>query len=314
MRPGQPSNGIVKSRVKDEFPSGRDLLLPEADGHRAPRCASRSADRGLPTALSVDGEVREGFRLTRGAASSGQRAWSKRSLRWAGLVAAVLLLVGVATALWPARTRVVVFGDSHVTGRQSKPPGPNFVEVLREELGPRYEVVAAGCSGSTANDWIHDGPPLGCSIQNAYPDVGRPHLPAEIVVILLGTNDAVGFLEEKPLSPAVYTQAMEKLVARARRDGAQRILLLGPPPNPLARGLGARRLARYSKALAALAEQEPNVHMGPDLQEFIDLEEHFGGRRVHMNAVGHRLIGERLALAVRALRDSGGQSAAAKDP
>ena len=54
--------------------------------------------------------------------------------------------------------------------------------------------------------------------------------------------------------------------------------------------------------------------MGPDLQQFIDLEQHFDGRRVHMNAAGHRLVGERLALAVRALRDSGGESAAAEAP
>jgi lysophospholipase L1-like esterase len=227
-------------------------------------------------------------------------------------VAAVLLLIGAATALWTTRTKVVVLGDSHVTGGQSKPHGPSLVEVLREELGPRYEVVAAGCPGSSAHDWTQDGPSLACSLRNAYPEVGRPHLPAEIVVILLGSNDAVGFSEERPLTPQVYAQAMQKLVRRVQRDGGQRLLLLGPPPNPLARGRGAQRLRDYPKALAALAEQEPNVYMGPNLQEFIDLEEHFGGRRVHMNAVGHRLIGERLALAVRALQDSDGQSAAAK--
>jgi lysophospholipase L1-like esterase len=70
----------------------------------------------------------------------------------------------------------------------------------------------------------------------------------------------------------------------------------------VANKLIAQRLLRYSEALTELAEQEPNVYMGPNLQELIDLKEHFGGRKVHMNAVGHRLIGERLALAVRALR------------
>lgn len=225
-----------------------------------------------------------------------------------------MLLVGAAAALWLTRTKVVVFGDSHVAGGQSKPHGPTLVEVLREELGLRYEVVAAGCPGSTTLDWTHDGPSLACSLRNAYPELGRQHLPAEIVVILLGSNDALGFNEDRPLSPQVYARAMQELVRRVQRDGGQRILLLGPPPNPLARGRGARRLREYSKALAALAEQEPGVYMGPDLQEFIDLEEHFGGRRVHMNAVGHRLIGERVARAVRALRDSGGRNAAAKAP
>jgi lysophospholipase L1-like esterase len=226
----------------------------------------------------------------------------------------VLLGVGAATALWLTRTKVVVFGDSHVKGQQSKPRGPSFVEVLREELGPRYEVVAAGCPGSSAHDWTRDGPSLYCSMLNAYPEVGRPHLPAEIVVILLGTNDAVGFSEERPLTPKVYAEAMRKLAGRTQGDGGQRILLLGPPPNPLVGKRGARRLRQYSKALAALAEEEPNVYMGPDLQEFIDSEEHFGGRTAHMNAVGHRLIGERLARAVRALRDSGGRSATTSAP
>jgi lysophospholipase L1-like esterase len=252
--------------------------------------------------------------VNRGAASSGHPAWSKRSLRWAGLAAAVLLLLGAATALWATRTKLVVLGDSHITGAQSEPRGPTFVEVLREELGPSYEVVAAGCPGSSANDWTHDGPSLACSLRNAYLELGRPHLPAEIVVILLGSNDAVGFAEERPLTPQVYAQAIQELVRRVQRDGGQRILLLGPPPNPLARRRSAQRLRDYSKSLAALAEQEPDVYMGPNLQEFIDLKEHFGGRKVHMNAVGHRLIGERLALAVRALGDSSGQSAAAKAP
>jgi len=252
--------------------------------------------------------------MKRGAAPSGGPAWSKRSLRWAGLVAAVLLLVGVAPALWATRTRLVVLGDSHVEGLQSSPQGSSFVEVLREELGWSYEVVAAGCPGSTTHDWTHDGPSLGCSLRNAYPELGRPHLPAEIVVILLGTNDAVGYGEERPFTPQVYAQTMQELVRRVRRDGGRRILLLGPPPNPRAWRRGAQRLQQYPKALAALAEQEPNVYMGPDLQEFINFEEHFEGRRVHMNAAGHRLIGERLALAVRALRDSDARGAAAKAP
>jgi lysophospholipase L1-like esterase len=229
-------------------------------------------------------------------------------------VAAVLLLVGVATALWPTPTRLVVLGDSHVEGPRSKPRGSSFVEVLREELGWSYEVVAAGCPGSTTHDWTKDGPSLGCSVRNAYPELGRPLLPAEIVVILLGTNDAVGYLEEQPFTPEVYAQTMQELVRRVRRDGGQRVLLLGPPPNPRAWKRAAHRLQEYPKALAALAEQEPNVYMGPDLQEFINFEEHFEGRRVHMNGVGHRLVGERLALAVRALRDSGVPSAAAKAP
>jgi lysophospholipase L1-like esterase len=252
--------------------------------------------------------------VKRGAASSGRPAWSRRSLRRAGLVAAVLLLVGVATALWPTPTRLVVLGDSHVQGPRSKPRGSSFVEVLREELGWSYEVVAAGCPGSTTHDWTKDGPSLGCSVRNAYPELGRPHLPAEIVVILLGTNDAVGYLEEQPFTPEVYAQTMQELVRRVQRDGGQRVLLLGPPPNPRAWKRAARRLQEYPKALAALAEQEPNVYMGPDLQEFINFEEHFGGRKVHMNGVGHRLVGERLALAVRALPDSDVPSAAAKAP
>ena len=252
--------------------------------------------------------------MKRGAAPSGRPAWSRRSLRRAGLVAAVLLLVGVAAALWPTPTRLVVLGDSHVEGARSGPNGPSFVEVLRAELGPRYEVVAAGCRGSSSHDWTHDGPSLGCSIRNAYPKMGQLHLPAEIVVILLGTNDALGYGEQSPITPRVYAQAMQELVRRVQRDGGQRILLLGPPPNPLAGRPAQRRLRKYSKALVSLAEQEPNVYMGPDLQEFINLEEHFGGRRVHMNGVGHRLVGERLALAVRALRDSGVPSAAAKAP
>jgi lysophospholipase L1-like esterase len=221
----------------------------------------------------------------------------------------VLLLVGAAAVLRATRTRVVVLGDSHVTGHQSKPRGQSFVEILRQRLGWRYQVVAAGCPGSTSHDWTRDGAEIGCSMSNAYPELGRPCLPAEIVVILLGSNDAVGFLEERPLSPEVYAQAMHRLVRRVHRDGGARVLLLGPPPSPLAWPPAARRLQHYSEALAALAEREPDVSMGPDLQQFIDLDRHFGERTAHMNAEGHRLVGERLAPAVRALHESAAEGA-----
>jgi len=196
----------------------------------------------------------------------------------------------------------------------SKPQGPSFVEVLREELGPRYEVLAAGCPGSTMYSWTRDGPSLACSFKNAYPELARPHLPAEIVVILLGSNDAMHWRRWEDNSPKAYAEEMQKLVARTQRDGGRRILLLGPPPNPAAWRPIKRLLRQYSEALAELAQREPGVYMGPDLQEFIDPKEHFAGRSVHMNALGHRLVGERLAVAIRALQDPGGCSAEAKAP
>jgi len=75
-------------------------------------------------------------------------------------VAALALLSGVVCARPP--TRVVVLGDSITAGISSQPRGPGYADLLRSQLGPEFEVVSLGCSGSTTRDWQPDAPPSTC--------------------------------------------------------------------------------------------------------------------------------------------------------
>lgn len=184
-----------------------------------------------------------------------------------------------------------------------RPDAPSFVEILRTELGPGYRITAAGCPGSSVRDWTEDEATLACSMGGAYPLMGRPNLPADIVVVLLGSNDAVGFTEPSPVEPEEYARRMDRLTGRIAADGGREILLVGPPPGtfPRARPEPAERLRGYTEALRALAARHPHVHMGPALLEVLSRGDHFLPRKIHMNAAGHRAVAEALAPQLEAL-------------
>jgi hypothetical protein len=205
--------------------------------------------------------------------------------------------------LLTAALSVLLLGDSHALGIV-RGGGPGFFQVVGEELGPDYEVRLSACPGSTSLDWTRpvqrDVP---CSLGGAYEALARPNLPADIAVVLLGTNDAAGFGERSPLSAASYEQAMRTLVAALLHDGVRHVLLLAPPPSagPFAGPRRRERLEAYREALRTLASETDRVSLGPDLLVLIEPGRHLPDGAVHFNAAGHRLVGERLAEDVRAV-------------
>jgi lysophospholipase L1-like esterase len=209
-------------------------------------------------------------------------------------------------ALLAAAVSVLLLGDSHVAGAMGEGTPADalaFSEVLRQELGEGYRVTAAGCPGSSVRDWTVNTVGWFCAAGGAYPALGRPQLPADIVVVLLGSNDAVGYLETTPLEPDEYARLMAQLLDSIAADGGREILLVGPPPAPFprARATPPARLRGYTEALRALAAERPHVHMGPALLELLNREDHFRSTQIHMNAEGHRAVGEALARHVAAV-------------
>lgn len=208
-----------------------------------------------------------------------------------------------------ATTSVLAVGDSHTAGVVAPPRGPAFPEVLGETLGPDFTVTAAGCPGSTVRDWTRQVKGVDCAVSNAYAEVAAPHLPVDIAVILLGTNDSVGFHEPDRVSAEEYAERMEALVSALRRDGVRRILLVGPPAygDPIHQPEANRLLRAYTQALRQLAATRSDTSMGPALLELLSPEEHLPG--AHINGAGHRLLGQTLAVALEPLA----QSLAAED-
>jgi lysophospholipase L1-like esterase len=210
-------------------------------------------------------------------------------------VAALALLTGVVCARPP--TRVVVLGDSITAGISSQPRGPGYADLLRAQLGPEYEVVALGCSGSTTRDWQPDAPPSTCRGPgepiHLYASA-RALLPADVVTILLGTND-LRVLE--PVEPDAYRDLLRTLAESLHADGARELVLISPPISIVA----AARLAGYRMRLRELCRERPYLHCGPDLVEVLDPGADFQARDVHPNKSGHEKIAAALAATLRSL-------------
>ncbi|MDJ0850591.1 MAG: SGNH/GDSL hydrolase family protein [Myxococcota bacterium] len=205
---------------------------------------------------------------------------------------------------------VLLVGDSHTVGLVQG-GGPSFSQVLGEELGEAYEVRVAGCGGSTVLDWTRERQRgkagqvrRGCMRGGAYA-LARAKLPADFAVVLLGTNDAAGFGEAGPVPPKAYGEAMQELVAALLQDGVRHVVLVIPPPSagPWVGPRRRPRLEAYRLELHALADANEKASRGPDLLALIEVGTHLRPGAVHLNAAGHRLLGERLARDVRAVEE-----------
>jgi lysophospholipase L1-like esterase len=210
-------------------------------------------------------------------------------------VAVLALLTGVVCARPP--TRVVVLGDSITAGISSKPNGPGYADLLRAQLGPEFEVVSLGCSGSTTRDWQPDAPPSTCrgpgEPMHLYASA-RALLPADVVTILLGTNDLRVI---DAVEPDEYRDALRTLAERLHADGAREVVLISPPISVST----AARLAGYRVRLRDLCAEKPYLHCGPDLVVVLDPVADFQARDVHPNKSGHEKIAAALAETLRGL-------------
>jgi len=200
-------------------------------------------------------------------------------------------------------TRVVLVGDS-ITRGSVRGGGASFAERLAELLGRRYEVVNAGCSGSSSIDWTLSRPSRQCGgegrvEQSLFEAKLAPALPAPLVVLMLGTNDALAFHEPAPVAAEDYERALREILRESLDRGAAEIILLTPPPNPRSNPELHARLAGYRERVQTICHDTDRVHCGPDIFTLLDAGQHFNGVNAHPNASGHREIAEALARSVR---------------
>lgn len=208
--------------------------------------------------------------------------------------------VGFASA--PAH-RIVLIGDSITAGLVSEPKGPPYAELLRERLGPDFEIVNLGCGGASSLDWTRSQGAELCGGEPAFPNLytalARPALPADVVTVLLGTNDSHGINESKRITAEDYAGALRELATDLLADGAARVVLLGPPLDPARTG-AMLRVVRYGEAMAALCEQMQGVVCGPDVRFLLGMDD-FETGNIHPNGPAHVKIADALAPALRRL-------------
>lgn len=131
--------------------------------------------------------------------------------------------------------RILCFGDSNTWGYNAK-KGNRFSEKLRwpcllqKKLGKDYKIIEEGLNGRTAawDDPLFEG-------LNGYKDIIsciESHLPLELVIIMLGTNDAK---ERMNLTSYNIAQGIVKLSLKAYdvllSNGLEKpkVLVVSPP-------------------------------------------------------------------------------------
>lgn len=141
-----------------------------------------------------------------------------------------------------AAKRVLCFGDSLTWGwvpvedgvpTERYPREVRWTGVLADELGADYTVVEEGLSARTTNADDPSDPRLNGA---AYlPACLASHLPLDLVVLMLGTNDTKAYFHREPLDIAMGMGILINQVLTATGGvgtvyPAPRVLVVSPPP------------------------------------------------------------------------------------
>jgi lysophospholipase L1-like esterase len=189
----------------------------------------------------------------------------------------------------PAPVRVLLVGDSITRGVVAGQGGPPYAERLAELLGDGYAIANLGIGGTNTQDWTRPA---------AQARFAR-EAPADLAVVLLGTNDAMGHPRREPLTPESYESALRELIGGLVASGVERVILMTPPPSVNPRAV--RRLPSYRQRILAICDSEPHTSCGPDLLMLLDTAEDIDPiGYVHPTARGHEKIAAALAPAIRA--------------
>jgi lysophospholipase L1-like esterase len=228
------------------------------------------------------------------------------------LLAALALLALPGTAL-AAPFSVVLLGDSITFGQVSEPVGPSYAQLLTDSLGSDFEVTNIGCGGTSSLDWTRSqgtvicGGASGFVLPDLYEGRALPTLPADLVTVLLGTNDAIGFFEPGIVAVADYRDAILEIATSLLLDGADQVMLMTPPPNfkdPLA----AAYLVGYrAQVLDICGAPGDAILCGPDVYALLGPSDF--GNSVHPNGAGSAKIASALDPAIRSAVPEPGSAA-----
>lgn len=203
--------------------------------------------------------------------------------------------------------RILCYGDSNTHGT---PPMPalgaqvprhdaqsRWPRVLAAELGPGHDVIEEGQPGRTT---VHDDPIEGAHRNGltVLPAVLESHVPLDLVILKLGTNDLKQRFGLTTLDVALGAGRLIRC-CKAFVPGVK-VLLIAPPPVEEAGALaeiftgGAARSAGLGAAMAGIAQTEGAAFLDAGAHIAVDPLD-----GVHYSAESHRRLGLAVATRVR---------------
>ncbi|MBV8900697.1 MAG: SGNH/GDSL hydrolase family protein [Verrucomicrobia bacterium] len=222
------------------------------------------------------------------------------------------------------KRRILVFGDSNSWGWMPRPDmepttrydvATRWPGVLSAKLGDRFEIVEEALSGRTTD---LDDPEIdlpadalrGATLNGArvLPALLASHLPLDLVIIMLGTNDLKKRFRRQPADVASALVGLARLVREC--EGGVRtvypspqVLLIAPPPLGTTFYNPDEWAGAHEKSLAigaALERAATGLNKLPafDAGKVIAID---GIDGVHLTADAHRKLGEAVAEKVRTL-------------
>jgi CubicO group peptidase (beta-lactamase class C family)/lysophospholipase L1-like esterase len=218
--------------------------------------------------------------------------------------------------------RVLVFGDSNTWGwvpvergipTTRYPADVRWPGVAQAALGDGFEIIEEGLSGRTTD--LFDADPTVRELSGAgldgsayLPAAVASHLPLDLVVIMLGTNDLKAKFDRSPEAIALGVRGLIERVRRIDRGAwteypAPRVLVLAPPPLVLTDRFPAAILAGGVEKSRALGPQLAAVAADAGAA-FLDagaITQADGVDGIHLSAAAHRKIGLAVAERIREL-------------
>ena len=199
--------------------------------------------------------------------------------------------------------RILIFGDSYVFG---KIPGgarydseSRFTGVLQKTLGDSYDIIEEGLRGRTI-----EGENKAFQYRNGFPQFGPilgSHLPVDLVIIFLGTNDLNSGSVKSPEETAKgYEGYIERVDwwSKHLNFPTPKIMIIAPPfinERSSYKLFGAifkgseSRIRKLPKVLEKFARSKELEFF--DASSVVTVSEIDG---VHLSAESNKLLGEKL--------------------
>jgi lysophospholipase L1-like esterase len=223
--------------------------------------------------------------------------------------------------------RIVAYGDSLTYGWVPNPNPPSerfpfdqrWTGALQKELGTDYQVIEEGLDGRTTDAPDPGSPISGAQLDgSAYlPACLASHLPVELVIIMLGTNDLKPVFNRTPLRIALGAAHLIELVNTLNGGVGTsyknpKVLLVCPPPlnpsiesGPIFGDMFKGGLAK-SRQLAPLYQSVAQLG-GAEFLDAGTVVTTDGSDGLHLTADSEQKLGHAIAAKVKQIMEGAGR-------